>query len=402
MILRLKIDVFYLSENTKSEIEKACDRKLFSYSKVNMFDGGITSAIEYYKDQETPDIVVLEEKDDDDVMMANLEDFAQYCMPNTKVIVVGRLNDINIYRKLITEGITEYFTYPIEAADFLNKVEEVFGNPDSVPKGKVFCFYGARGGVGSSSLAHNVAWTLSQVKKDDVILVDTDIFFGTSALSFNVDTKQNIVDALMQPDRLDAALLEKFLVRYDDHLMLLTSPANFSNNIQISIEALDKILDMLRQMAGIVILDLPHNYSPWVSQFLIEADETVVVATPDLISFRNVKNIKDTIGKLRETNPFKLVFNKYDSNRKNQLSKKDFSETLGINPLVTFSYEPDSFGEAINNGQMVCEVEPTSDLSLSFKAFSEKLSGWEIKQEKQKEKTLSSIMSWLKTPVDKK
>ncbi|MGD9637494.1 MAG: AAA family ATPase [Alphaproteobacteria bacterium] len=391
-----------MNEQTKLEVEKAHKNKLLSYSTINFHKGGLIAAVEYYKDKETPDLVILEEKEEDDnKMLSYLEKFAEFCSPNTKVIIVGKLNDINLYRKLISEGVTEYFTYPLSFDDLINRIETVFSRPDSMPKGKLISFYGARGGVGSSCLAHNVAWILSHEKKDDVILVDTDIFFGTAAFAFNLDVKQTIVDAIMQPNRLDQDLLEKIMIHYDDYLMILGSPANFSNNVKISIEVLDKIIDMLRQMADIVILDLPHNYEAWIYQTLIDSDEAVIVATPDLTSFRNIKNIKDIIDKTREKKPFKLVFNQYDSNRKTQLSEKDFSETLGVQPLMTMPYVPDVFGEANNNGQMICEMDPNNDTSLLLKELTSKISGWDIKIEKQQETKINTLLKWLKTPIKK-
>lgn len=402
MILRLKIDVFYLNAQTHAEIEKACKCKLLSYSKVNFYKGGLISAVEYYQDKETPDLIVLEAKEDDDQkIFSYLEKFAEFCLPHTKVVIIGKLNDVNLYRKLISLGVMEYFTYPLAHNDLVERIEAVFSGPNAVPKGKLISFYGSRGGVGSSSLAHNVAWILSQEKKEDVILVDTDLFFGTAAFGFNLDIKQTIVDALMQPNRLDHDLLEKIMIHCNDYLMILGSPANFTHNIKMNIEALDKLIDLLRQMSDIVILDLPHVYENWIFQALTDSDEAVVVVTPDIISFRNIKNIKEIIGKTREEKPFKLVFNQC-LNNKTQLSEKDFSETLGVAPLITLPYAPEIFGKASNNGQMICEVEAANEVSLLLKELAGKLLGWHLKIDQPQEKSIDNLWQWLKTPLVKK
>lgn len=314
--------------------------------------------------------MIVEEIGDDERMLLDLDRLAHVCEPNTHVIIIGQLNDIELYQKLMNEGISAYLLNPITPQQILGTFDEILADPESRPRGKLYSFYGARGGVGSSTLAHNCAWTLSQLKKDETVaIIDADLLFGTASINFNVDTKRSIVDALSQTGRLDSILLEKFMITYDDNLMLLCSPGNFRGKMQIKLDAFEKVVNLIREMATHVIIDLPHEWCDWVEQMLINSDEAVIVSRPDLACFRNLKNIKDEIQKKRgEDNPIQLALNFNDQYKKTQLLPKEIHEKLDTFPAAVFNFDT-VFGEAATNGQMVGEFEPNSKAYDMIKEF---------------------------------
>lgn len=400
MIYRIKIDIFVDGEDTKAVFEEAKQDRRLVRSKVNVFAGGLKAAPDYYQKATTPDVLIVEEVGNDKEMIEDLARLAEVCEPTTKVVIIGHLNDISLYRMLIQQGISEYLLYPINAAQVLETLDDILIDPDDPQTGKVIAFYGARGGVGSSTIAQNTAWLLSQMRNDEVALVDTDLAYGTSALSFNVDTRQTLVDALSQPKRLDSALLDRFMVKLDSGMMLLSAPAKLESNMPISIEAIEKVLDLSREMASCVIVDMPHRWSPWIERVLTDADETVIVATPDLSSFRDVKSIVDTIGKKRgEDAPLTILFNFVDAYRKTQLSTKDFQETLGIKPKASIPFDPALFGVASNNGQMLDQVNKSHKVVEILQDFACKISGWEnaVKKQQSDETLMEKFNAWLKS-----
>ncbi|MCK5296372.1 MAG: P-loop NTPase, partial [Alphaproteobacteria bacterium] len=184
MIYRIKIDIFVDGEDTKAVFEEAKQDRRLVRSKVNILAGGLKSAPDYYKKATTPDVLIVEEVGDDKEMIEDLARLAEVCEPTTKVVIVGHLNDISLYRMLIQQGISEYLLYPINAVQVLETLDSILIDPDEPQVGKVIAFYGARGGVGASTIAQNTAWLLSQKRNDEVALIDTDLAYGTSALSF--------------------------------------------------------------------------------------------------------------------------------------------------------------------------------------------------------------------------
>jgi pilus assembly protein CpaE len=191
--------------------------------------------------------------------------------------------------------------------------------------------------------------------KDDVLLIDCDLSFGTAALTCNVEPKQNVADALAQPGRLDETLVERVKIKVDDFFSLIPAPATLSGDYEIEPESFEQLLRIARSMASYVILDLPHHWSPWVQDVMLDADEVVLVTTPDLAGMRDTKNISDAI-KGGPKDGIKLVMNKVGMARKTEISGKDFENQIEISPAINVPFDSIIFGNAMNNGEMLAKI----------------------------------------------
>lgn len=392
MIYKLHIDAFAVTPEIRQALQQVKDDRDLAKSRVNLLEGGLSRAIDHYGDNPTPQVIIAEEHGSDQQLIDNLGRLAEVCEPGTKVIVLGQLNDIGIYRYLMAQGVSEYLVTPVSAQEILNTIQSIFADPSAPPRGKLFAFVGARGGVGSSSLAQNAAWQLAEMISDDVIYIDFDIAFGTAGLAYNTDSKQTVAEALASPERVDPVLIERFLVKYGDHLKLLLSPADLRPEFPIEIEAVEKVLDIARQMAPFVIADVPHLWAGWSDHLMRVADELVIVALPDLPNLRDSKALIDQfVPKRGDALPTRLILNRMDAYRKTQLSAKDFQETLGISPLAALPFDPNLFGTASNNGQMLGETAKTHKIVDSIKLIAGQLSG---RQAVAKKKS-SGMMAWL-------
>jgi pilus assembly protein CpaE len=367
---KITLEAFVLSPATKAAIEEACRDRRLARSEVHVFEGGLPAALPYYAANHTPNLIVVEEDTDDTTMMGQLEKLAQVCDPTTKVVVIGQVNDIRLYRTLISAGVSEYLIAPISARQILDTVDMVYSDPGAKHRGKVLAFFGVRGGVGSSTVAYNTAWAISRFSTDDVVVIDTDLAFGTAALAFNQDPKQTLGDALSNPERLDASLIERFINRVDDRLGVLAAPAAVRGFAPVEFAALEKVIELARGQANFVVLDLPHLWLPWVKDALVNADEAILVAYPDLANLREAKNLGEYLVELRgEDSKPKLVLNRVDPARKTQLTAKDFQEATGIEPLQVIANDRVLFETAANNGQMAGDVNAGHKAVDSLKAL---------------------------------
>src|SRR5690606_33137367 len=124
------------------------------------------------------------------------------------------------YRDLVSRGISEYLLAPVNALTIIGAVLRLFPEENTRPIGKVCAVIGAKGGVGSSVLAQNLAWTVSQ-SGAATMLADLDLQFGTAALNYNINCHTGFADNLPEDDRLDGALLERLLYKHGPHLSVL-------------------------------------------------------------------------------------------------------------------------------------------------------------------------------------
>ena len=208
-----------------------------AYVKVGM--GGAAAAVEAFRHAPTPNVVVLEFGSDRAGILAALDQLATVCDAGTKVVVIGHVNDVILYREMVRRGVSEYLIAPLGVLDFVRAASELFSNPTSDPVGRTVAVIGAKGGVGSSTVAHNVAWAVAKNLSAQTVIVDLDIAFGTAGLDFNQDPPQGIAEAIFAPDRLDANLVDRLLSKCSDHLSLLAAPAMLDRTTDLTETSLD-------------------------------------------------------------------------------------------------------------------------------------------------------------------
>lgn len=341
------------------------------------------TVIGYYAEHETPTVIILDTPSAGQDLIDELDQLAEVCDPGTNVLVIGQANDVLLYRELIQRGVSDYLLKPVDARQVFDAVSTIVVNPDAPPSGRLIAFMSSRGGAGSSTLSHNAAWELGQAYQEEVVLMDLDITFGTAGLAFNMEVGQGIHTALSDPDRLDDVLLDRFLVEYDDYVRLLTSPAALDAEEKMYTEALDRLFDLVRRRASFVVLDVPHRWAPWTQQLLVDADETVIVGTMDLASLRDTKNIVDRLNQQRgETSPVRMVLNHAGAYKKTELTAKDFESAVEFKPTVVVPHDPNIFGTASNNGQMVGEVNKRHKVSETIRQLAMVIGGREPVEEK--------------------
>ena len=372
---RISIHVFcQRSETTAIAEQVGADRRLARATTV-VRSGGLAEALALYQNQPTPSLVIAESADDAAVLLGQLDQLAEVCDPGTKVVVIGTHNDIPLYRELMRRGVSEYLVPPISVLQMIRAVTTLYSDPATPFIGRTLAFLGAKGGVGSSTLAHNIAFALAEHMQAATTIVDYDLPFGTAGLDFNQDPLQGFADALSKPDRLDPVLLDRMTARCGERLSLFAAPASLDEDHEHAADTYEEVLNKIRATAPYVVLDLPHLWSGWMRRTLLTADDVVVVATPDLASLRNAKNLLDLVKKARpnDSPPF-LILNQVGVPGRPEIPVKDFAKALGFEPALVLPFDAKLFGQAANNGQMVQELNPKAKVAEGVVQFAQMLS----------------------------
>ena len=231
----------------------------------------------------------------------------------------------------------------------------IFVDPDAEPLGRSIAFVGAKGGVGASTIAHNVAWAMSTLFETEVVIADMDLPFGTANINFDQDPAQGIAEAVFSPERIDEVYLDRLLAKCAEHLSLLAAPSMLDRVYDFDADAFSQIIDIAqrsaplrraRRAACLERLDPATRCA--------QADEIVIVAAPDLANLRNTKNLVDTLRKLRPNDaPPKLILNQVGMPKRPEIAVADFAEPLGLEPIAVIPFDPQLFGNAANNGRML-------------------------------------------------
>jgi len=356
-IPRISIQAFCESPGTAEALQVAAEDRRLSKAHVSLHMGGAAAAVAHYLESPTPNLIVIESSLQRQQMLAELDSLAESCDSGTKVLMIGHANDVVLYRELLKRGVSEYLVAPVTPVQLMESVSNLYNNPTSDPVGNVLAFVGAKGGVGSSTLCHNVAWTLSEALKINVVIADLDMAFGTTGLDFNQDPVQGIAEALGSPERLDEVLLDRLLTKCSEHLSIFAAPVVLDRDYDLSAEACTTVLDVVRQNVPYVAVDLPHTWTSWSKRILLNADEVVITAAPDLANLRNAKNVLDLLKQSRTNDgPPHLVLNMTNMAKRPEISTREFAQSLDLKPSAIIEFDAEVFGQASNNGQMIEEM----------------------------------------------
>lgn len=361
---RISIQVFCEEQDFSDAVQNAAGDRRMDKAHLSMQMGGIKAALESYREGPTPNLIILESKASREQLIAQLDELAEVCDAGTKVIIVGHLNDVLLYRALVERGVSEYLVAPVTSLQIIGSISNLYSDPNSDPLGQVITFVGAKGGVGSSILSHNVAWAISEITQTDVVISDFDLPFGTAGLDFNQDPNQGIAEALFQSDRLDDVMLDRLLSKCSERLSLFASASNLDQEYDVEQEPCDIVLDVLRKNIPFSVVDMPHSWASWSKYVLMQSDEIVITATPDLANLRNTKNILEFLKTHRQSDiEPRLILNLVGMPKKPEISVADFAQIVELKPTVVIDYEAEIFGTAANNGQMLGEVSQKSKVA---------------------------------------
>ncbi|MBS0532565.1 MAG: AAA family ATPase [Proteobacteria bacterium] len=373
---RVSVQAFCETVETAAAVQSAGEDRRLAKAHVKIQMGGATAAVEAYRNSPTPNVIIIEAESRGDAILTRLDQLAEVCDAGTRVIVVGRINDVTLYRELTRRGVSDYLIAPVSTIDVVRAVCGLFHAPEAKPVGRIIAVIGAKGGVGASTVAHNISWAIARDLSLDTVVTDLDLAFGTAGLDYNQDPPQGIADAVFSPDRIDTAFVDRLLSKCTDHLSLLAAPATLDRVYDFGAEAFDAILDSMRASIPCVILDMPHVWSGWTKRLLVSADEILIVAGPDLANLRNAKNMVDLLRVARPNDhrPH-YCLNQIGVPKRPEIAPADFAKALEDQPLTVIPFEPQLFGTAANNGQMIAEVSSSHKTAELFRQMAQVLTG---------------------------
>ena len=392
---RVSVQAFCETVETAAAVQSAGEDRRLGKAHLKIQMGGMAAAVEAYRSAPTPNVIVLESDGRND-LLGGLDHLATVCDAGTRVVVIGRINDVTLYRELVRRGVSDYVLAPVGAIDVVRSICNLFSAPEAKAVGRIIAVVGAKGGVGASTISHNVAWAIARDLAMDAVVADLDLAFGTAGLDYNQDPPQGIADAVFSPDRVDTAFIDRLLSKCTDHLSLLAAPATLDRVYDFGADAFDSVFDTLRSTMPCIVLDVPHQWSGWTKRALIGADDILIVAAPDLANLRNTKNLFDLLKAARPNDrPPLYCLNQVGVPKRPEIAAAEFAKAIESQPVVSIPFEPQIFGSAANNGQMIAEISANHKSIEMFLQIAQRLTG-RSETKKQKSSLLSPLIDKLR------
>jgi pilus assembly protein CpaE len=372
---RVSVQAFCETVGTALAVRSAGEDRRLGKAHVTVKMGGVEAAIEAYRTVPTPNVIILETEVSSDIL-AGLDQLATVCDAGTRVVVFGSLNDAAPYRELVRRGVNDYVIGPVQTLDVVRSICSLFSASEAVTVGRIIAVVGAKGGVGASTVAHNVAWAIARDLTLDSVVIDLDLAFGTAGLDYNKDPLQGIANAVFAADRPDTAFMDRLLQKCTDNLSLLAAPATLERVYDFGEQAFDAIFDTLRMTTPCIVLDVPHQWSGWTKRALVGADDILIVAEPDLANLRNAKNMLNMLKASRPNDRMPLYcLNQVGMSKRPEINARSFAKAIESPPIAAIPFDPRMFGTAANNGQMIAELSARHRTTKMFLQMAQRLTG---------------------------
>lgn len=341
---------------------------------IDIARGGVDSAAAHFAGQESPNLLILDSTLRRAELLASLDRLAQAVDPDCKIIILGAVNDIGLLRELAARGVSEYIVPPFSAADLARAVCRLYAQND---QSRVIAVVGARGGVGASTVAHNIAWSIAERQNACAALIELDCAFGGGV--FNIgrpEEEKAVADLLSTPETISDETLSRVAVQHTKHLQSVRAPATLERVFELAPYTVEKLIHHARRANPFVVLDVPHAWNAGVKHTLALADEIVLVAAPDLASMRNAKGMLEALCALRagKSAPM-VVLSMVGVPKRPEINAKDFAGAVGVAPAAQIAFDPLLFGVCENKHQMLGEAQAESKAAVTLDALAAALTG---------------------------
>lgn len=293
-----------------------------------------------------------------------------------KIIAMGTVNDVALFRDLIAAGASDYLVKPPSrealAAAFEKRTQGAGGAPGGL--GQVIAFMGSRGGIGTSTAAVSCAWALAEGRKERTALMDLDLHFGTVALMLDTDPGSGLYEALEQPSRIDSLFIERAMVKVSETLRILASEASIADPLAVDAGAIDLLLYELRRKFAWVVVDLPRSVNPIQRVVLTSASRVVLLCERSLSGLRDTIRLQTLMREQAPQTRLVMVDAGIGAERAT-VGKSEFEKAIGKPFDASLSCDAKTAGAAANSGQPVPLAAPRSALARESEQIVEVLAG---------------------------
>jgi pilus assembly protein CpaE len=343
-----------------AETERVLQESSVQFGRTAILRGGIAKAIEYLSEQRSPHLLIVDISGID-LPLSQIHTLADVCEPGTNVVAIGDHNDVGLYRDLVDAGVSNYIVKPL-TRELLTRALTPKVNSGEVGRaglklGKMVSFVGARGGVGTTTLAANLAWHLANRQSRRVALVDLDLQNGDCALLFNINTTPGLRDALANPLRLDHLLLDRIMTQHSERLFVLSSEEPLHDNVQITASAIDSLFSVLRSQFHYIVVDVPRIPAPAYRRALEIADRRVIVVDQTMRAMRDAVRLTRMFGDseipgAERSAEHRNIFIVNRVGEHHALSLKDVQKVLQVQPTSLIPFLPSLVTPSAHHGLM--------------------------------------------------
>ncbi|MCW5647874.1 MAG: pilus assembly protein CpaE [Sphingopyxis sp.] len=358
--LRDPFNAFVCDDDTLELIRVVVGDMGWPIEKCNK--GGLRNAVQSLSVSASPNILFVDMSESGDPIN-DINALAEVCEPGTVVIAAGQVNDVRLYRDLLSSGIQDYLLKPLsvdQVRESLTMAQAMLTAPkhadvhDDKPH-HMMAVVGVRGGVGASLVSTSLAWAMSEQAGRQTALLDLDVHFGTGALTLDLEPGRGLIDAIDNPSRIDGLFIERAMVRASDKLSLLSAEAPIHQPVMTDGSAFFQLEEELRGAFEMTIVDLPRQVLIPFPHLVSEVGTILLVSDVTLAAARDTIRLLSWFKQNVPGARVILVANKFQ-NAIGELSRKEFESSIERPIDIVIPFDPKLVSQAAKLGKSYAEV----------------------------------------------
>jgi pilus assembly protein CpaE len=358
--LRDPFTAFVCDDATADMLRPVAVEHGWSPEKVNK--GGLRNAVQSLSVSASPNILFVDLSESADPLN-DINALAEVCEPGTIVIAAGGVNDVRLYRDLLSSGIHDYLLKPFN----VDQLRDTFANAQMIlsgPRGEaqvdkphiMSAVIGVRGGVGASTIATSLAWMLGERAHRSTALLDLDIHFGTGALALDLEPGRGLTDAIENPSRIDGLFIERAMVRANERLSVLSAEAPINQPLITDGTAFFQLQEEMRNAFESTVCDLPRHMLIQYPHMVHDAHVAVVVSELTLAATRDTIRILAWLKSNAPQTKVIVAANRVPSGGALEINRKDFEQSIERKVDIVFGEDGKTAAQAAKLGKPVAEV----------------------------------------------
>ncbi|HLJ22019.1 MAG TPA: cellulose synthase operon protein YhjQ/BcsQ [Stellaceae bacterium] len=341
--------------------------------------GDLASARKAIDPKSPPDLMLLDISGTSDPVSA-LDELLQLCPRSTRVLVIGSVNDVSLYRSLTSLGVIDYLVKPVSGEvlhDALAALLDEGGRDGSGLQTRITAFLGARGGVGTTSIAVATAWYFVNEFHQRASLIDLDLHFGTLALGLDLEPGRGLREALEHPERIDSLLISSAMSSAGDRLKVLAGEESLDETMHFHPEAFGPLFELLANDFDQLVIDLPRGLDAGSRHVISNADTFVLVTDLSLAGLRDALRVMDLVKRIGSKSAPLMVASQVGAPHRGEISQREFERGLGQNLDHLISYDPKAAVTMARHGKALPAVSRSSKAAEEMLTLAQRLSGRE-------------------------
>jgi len=358
--LRDPFSAYVCDDDTLELIRAAASDMGWPIEKCNK--GGLRNAVQSLSVSASPNILFVDMSESGDPIN-DINALAEVCEPGTVVIAAGQVNDVRLYRDLLSSGIQDYLLKPLsleQVRESLTMAQAMLTAPKHADMGddkplNMMAVVGVRGGVGASLVSTSLAWAMSEQAGRQTALLDLDVHFGTGALTLDLEPGRGLIDAIDNPSRIDGLFIERAMVRASDKLSLLSAEAPIHQPVMTDGSAFFQLEEELRGAFEMTIVDIPRQVLIPFPHLVAEAGTIMLVSDVTLAAARDTIRLLSWFKQNVPGARVVLVANKFQ-NAVGELSRKEFESSIERQIDVVIPFDPKLVSQSAKLGKSYAEV----------------------------------------------